>query len=116
MLFYLENKVQICTICTVLGGARLQTDEDKKPLTVDLNHSFHPYTDKTLTETQPDSPILLHNEPFNDGIKHGDIVAGHHQNRTLSDYPRKARPWIRIYAIASLLLFVAGVIWDFVVR
>lgn len=87
-------------------------EEKKKNIVVELNQSFHPFEDKTLIETQPGPPTINTREPFNDYIKHKDIIAGYQQNRTLSDYPRRMRPWVRFYAIATLVLFVVGILWD----
>lgn len=90
----------------------LTDGKDEKQITVNLEGAFNPYEDKTLTATQPDVPILNQREPFNDAIKHMDIIAGQQRNRTLSDYPRRVRPWVRLYAIIALLLFALGIILD----
>lgn len=88
-------------------------DDDTKPASVDLRNSFNPYEDGTIIETQSDDvPVLNHREPFNDVIKHGDIITGYQRNRTLSDFRKGIRPWVRIFAIVTLLLMVCGALWD----
>lgn len=91
-------------------------NEDRKDtqITVNLSNTINPYEDKTLAEMQPDTPILNEREPFNAGTKHGDIIVGHQRNRTLADYPRRARPWVRIYAIMTLVVFAVGILLDLV--
>jgi len=89
----------------------LQDDINKESITIDLDNMLHPYEDKLLTETQPEPPTVNTREPFNDVVKHGDIIAGFQRNRTLSDYPRRLRPWVRFSAIATLLLFAGSIIW-----
>lgn len=85
-------------------------NDDGERIEIVLTDDFHPYEDKTLTESQPEQPIVTDREPFNDMVKHGDIIAGYQRNRTLSDYPRRMRPWVRLYAIAILVLLVGSLI------
>lgn len=89
----------------------MEDEQDKTQITVVLDKSSSPYEDENLVETQPDTPFVNQREPFNDVIKHGDIVTGYQRNRTLSDYPRRIRPWVRLYAIGTLLILVLGIIW-----
>lgn len=92
----------------------MQINEDENQIVVNLDNSFHPYKTNNLSETQPDVPTLNQREPFNDAIRHGDIIAGYQQNRTLSDYPKRLRPLVRLYAILTLILIAGAVVWRLV--
>ena len=78
---------------------------------------WNPYMDHSLTESKPE-PVTIDSiesrEPFNDVVKHQDLVQGYRRNRTLSDYPRQVRPWVRLGAVITLLAFVGGLVWDYV--
>ena len=87
-------------------------NQDNTDITVNLQNSYSPYEDKSLREIQPDSPVLNQREPFNDYIKHGDIITGYQRNRTLSDYPRSTRHFVKLNAIIMLVLILAGALWD----
>lgn len=86
------------------------SDDKKSRIVIDLNDTFHPYENENLREEQPEPPIANKREPFNDYVKHQDIIVGHQRNRTLSDYPRTVRPWARIYAILSLGIIVGSIL------
>lgn len=113
---FVQRGLMIKALLQFEGGTLLEPNEqNNRPLTVEPTQSFHPYEDKTLSETQPDRPTVIDDrEPFNDVIKHGDIVVGYRRNRTLSDYPRGVRPWIRLYAIAALVLLVIALGWNLI--
>ncbi|MFD1675756.1 hypothetical protein [Alicyclobacillus fodiniaquatilis] len=92
----------------------MKHEKSDTQITVSLDNAFNPYEDKTLTEMQPDAPFVDQREPFNDVIKHSDIIVGHQQNRTLSDFPRRIRPWVRVSAIMTLVFLAGGILWDIV--
>lgn len=81
-------------------------------VTVRLDEHFNPYKDTTPSVEQAELETPGEREPFNDYVAYQDTVVGHQRNRTLSDYPRKLRPWVRISAIISLLVIAGGIVWD----
>ena len=106
---------QYCSRVVKEGKALQTNDPDNKEITVSLDIPYNPYEDKTLTETHPEPPILDNrHEPFNDALKYENLLAGRQRNRTISDYPRRQRPWVKVFAISCLALFVIGLLWDFV--
>lgn len=91
----------------------MEADKDQQTV-VRYDPEYNPYDDSKLVATQTnESPKISSREPFNDAVKHQDIIAGYQQNRTLSDYPRKARSWVKLYAIVVLLLLIGGFVWDY---
>lgn len=86
----------------------------EEKITVELDNQYNPYKDKTLTEAQPEPPTLEYgNEPFNDAIRYENLVSGRQRNRTISDYPRRQRPWVKVSAVSCLVLVVLSLLWDF---
>ncbi|MFB5192445.1 hypothetical protein [Alicyclobacillus fastidiosus] len=83
-------------------------------MNLDPKH-VNPHDDPSLHEVQPQPPTIDHREPFNDVVKHGDIVVGHQQNRVLSDYPKRVRPAIRAWSIVALALVLATIVYNLVV-
>lgn len=89
-------------------------DQHTNRPSVNLNDPYNPYEDKSLREMQPEPPEPDQREPFNDVVKYGDIVVGYERNRTLSDYPKRARPWVRLYAIVVLVILAGGLVLEVV--
>lgn len=72
---------------------------------------YNPY-DYALHESQPEPEPVNEREPFTDAMRHGDLIAGHQRNRMLSDYPKRTRPWVRIWAIVTLTMFLGAIVID----
>ena len=88
-----------------------ENDPFKK--TVILTKSaLHPYEDPSLHTSQPEPPTLNEREPFNDAVKHGDLIVGYERNRTLEDYPRRLRPFVKFAALAGVVLLVGSLLWN----
>ena len=96
------------------GVTSLNHSKDDAKIAVSLDDSANPYDDDSISYMQPEELAPDQREPFNDAVKHGDIIVGYQRNRTLSDYPRRTRPWVRLYAIVSLVLFAVVILWDIV--
>lgn len=75
---------------------------------------YNPYEDQALHELQPESEPINEREPYNDVVQFGDIMVGHQRNRTLSDYPKRMRPWVRIWAIFALTIFLGTIVIDLI--
>jgi hypothetical protein len=90
----------------------VDTNDGKKPV-VQIGEIYNPYEDPKLVQSEAEESVILNTrEPFNDVVKHQDIVVGHQRNRTLSDYPRNARPWVRLYALLTLAILLGSLIWN----
>ena len=88
-----------------------ENDPFKK--TVILTKSaLHPYEDPSLHTSQPEPPTLNEREPFNDVVKHGDLIVDYQRNRTLEDYPRRLRPFVKFAALAGVVLLVGSLLWN----
>ena len=93
---------------------QVDTNKDQRPV-FRYDKRYNPYEDPKLVETETSDPVDINTrEPFNDVVKYQDIIVGHQRNRTLSEYSRKARPWVRLYAIVILILLIGGFVWDYV--
>jgi hypothetical protein len=80
----------------------------------DPTEHYNPYVDATLHELKAEPPVVDHREPFNDAIKYGDMLAGHQQNRVLSDYPKKMRRKVRLWSMIALAWVMATFVYGLI--
>lgn len=66
------------------------------------------------SESKPQYPAPEDRTPFNDAIKHGDIVQGYLSPKKLEQYPRWYQNPRKIYAIISLLGMSAVLIYELI--
>jgi hypothetical protein len=66
---------------------------------------YNPFEDKTLHYSQPQDSIMAGEDrtPFNDVIRHADIVQGYQAPKQLDQYAKWFQNSQRIYAIVSVL-------------
>ena len=76
----------------------------------------NPISKKNLHPSEPPTPFPLPEErtPFNDAIKHGDIVQGFQTPKKIEQYPRWFQNPRKIYAIISLLGMSAVLIYQLI--
>jgi hypothetical protein len=76
--------------------------------------SYNPFNDETLHSTvnQTESNTLGDRTPFNDVIKHGDIVSGFQVPKMLDQYPKWFQNPQRIFATISVLVFASVMIYQ----
>lgn len=77
--------------------------------------SYNPFEDKTLHTVQESTVAHpdLDRTPFNDVIKHADIVLGYQAPKLLDQFPRWFQLPQRIYAGISVLIFVGVIVYQF---
>ncbi|MCY9667022.1 hypothetical protein M5X11_19135 [Paenibacillus alginolyticus] len=78
--------------------------------------SYNPFNDKTLHQTEKLSNEVATEEraPFNEAIKHGDIVQGFQSPKRLEQFPKWYQNPRRIYATISVLVFASFIIYHIV--
>jgi hypothetical protein len=78
-----------------------------------MKNPYNPFNDKTLhtTVNQTQSVTLDERVPFNDVIKHGDIIQGFQAPKRLDQFPKWFRNPKRIFATISLLVFASFIIF-----
>jgi len=76
--------------------------------------SYNPLNDVTPSPThnQTQSNTLGEREPFNDVIKHGDVVSGFQVPKRLDQFPKWYQNPQRIFAALSVLVFAAVMIYE----
>lgn len=56
----------------------MMNNDDSQPNQVILTESvLHPYEDPTIHTSQSEPPAYNDREPFNDAVKHGDLIVGY---------------------------------------
>jgi hypothetical protein len=72
-----------------------------------MTNPYNPFEDKTLhiTEKRDQSTVTEDRTPFNDVIKHVDIVQGFQTPKQLDQFPRWYQNPRRIYSTISVLIF-----------
>ncbi|KPV58511.1 hypothetical protein QJ48_16145 [Paenibacillus sp. A3] len=80
------------------------------------NSSYNPFNDETLHSTvnQTQSNSLDERVPYNDVIKHGDIVQGFQAPKRLEQFPKWYQNPRRIYATISVLGFASFMIYQII--
>jgi hypothetical protein len=78
--------------------------------------SYNPFNDETIhpTVNQNQLNTLDEKAPFNDVIKHGDIVQGIQAPKRIDQFPKWYQNPLRIYAILSVLLFASFMIYQII--
>jgi hypothetical protein len=78
--------------------------------------SYNPFNDETLhpTVNQTQSNTLDERAPFNDVIKHGDIVSGFQVPKRLDQFPKWYQNPKRIFATISVLVFASFMIYQII--
>jgi hypothetical protein len=78
--------------------------------------SYNPFNDETLhpTVNQTQSNTLDERAPFNDVIKHGDIVQGFQAPKRVDQFPKWYQNPLRIYAAISVLVFASFMIYQII--
>jgi hypothetical protein len=78
------------------------------------NTSYNPYNDETphLTENKTETSSLEDRAPFNDVIKHVDIVSGFQVPKRLDHFPKWYKNPQRIFASISVLVFASFMIYQ----
>jgi len=76
--------------------------------------SFNPFEDKTLHYTIPHERPAAYQEraPFNDVIRHVDIVAGYQAPKRIEHFPRWFRTPLRIFAAGYVLSFGVSILYQ----
>jgi hypothetical protein len=76
--------------------------------------SYNPFNDETLhpTANQTQSNTLDEKVPFNDVIKHGDIVSGFQVSKRLDQFPKWYQNPQRILATICVLVFASFMIYQ----
>jgi hypothetical protein len=80
------------------------------------NSSEHPFKNTKLHITV-NEPLTNANEeriPFNDVIKHGDIVQGFQSPKKFDQIPRWYKSPVKIFSMVSLLVFAAILIFQII--
>jgi hypothetical protein len=80
------------------------------------NPSCNPFNDNTLrfTEKEIQTTSTEERAPFNEVIKHGDIVQGYQVPKRLEQFPKWYQNPRRIYATISVLLFASFMIYQII--
>jgi hypothetical protein len=80
------------------------------------NSSYNPFNDKTLHSTMNQTQYITLDErvPFNDVIKHGDIVQGFQAPKRLDQFPKWYRHPQRIFATISVLVFASFMLYSII--
>jgi hypothetical protein len=78
------------------------------------NTSYNPFKGETSHHTvnQTQSNALDERAPFNDVIKHGDIVQGFQAPKRIEQFPKWYQNPRRIYATISVLVFASFMIYQ----
>jgi hypothetical protein len=78
--------------------------------------SYNPFNDVTLhpTVNQTQSNTHEEREPFNDVIKHGDIVSGFQIPKRLDQFPKWYQNPHRLLATISVLVFASFIIYQII--
>ncbi|WNQ10742.1 hypothetical protein MJA45_24480 [Paenibacillus aurantius] len=78
--------------------------------------SYNPYQDKSLHLTIRSGPPLSPEErtPFNDVIRHADIVSGFRHPKLGSQLPSWLQSPYRVVAAVSVLLFAGGLVYGLI--
>lgn len=76
------------------------------------NPSYNPFNDEELQVKQTPSNAVDERDPYNDVIKHGDIVQGFQAPKRIKQFPIWYQNPQRIYATISVLVFVSFMIYQ----
>ncbi|NEW06840.1 hypothetical protein GK047_12550 [Paenibacillus sp. SYP-B3998] len=76
--------------------------------------SYNPFNDETFHPpvNQTETNSLEDKDPFNDVIKHGDIVSGFQVPKRLDQFPKWYQNPQRIFATISLLVLASVMIYQ----
>jgi hypothetical protein len=81
-----------------------------------INSSEHPFKNNKLhiTVKEPQTNINEERIPFNDVIKHGDIIQGYQSPKRFDQIPRWYKKPVKLFSMISLLIFTSVLIFQII--